>query len=184
MTHVKSKMESSFNIDQNKHDLKWYVIYVKNRHEKSVLAELQNKGIEASLPLMTVTREWSDRKKIVEIPWFRGYVFVRINLNYQKFNVLETQGVVRFVPMNNRAIPVPDEQLYWLQKMVSMNRHLKHETNLPIGAKIKVCYGPLKGLSGQVEQQHSSTRIIVWFEAIMQGTSVEIDPAWVTKEQL
>ncbi len=38
-------------------------------------------------------------------------------------------------------------------------------------------FGPLKGLKGRIKQKNSETRLVVWFDAIMQGTSVEIDPA-------
>ena len=57
---------------------KWYAIYVKSRHEKVIFSELQKKGIESSLPLMTTIRQWSDRKKKVEVPLFRSYLFVKI----------------------------------------------------------------------------------------------------------
>ena len=67
---------------QNNHEKKlWYAIYVRSRHEKNVHSALLNKGIESSLPLKTVIRKWSDRKKKVQLPMFRGYVFGKINLN-------------------------------------------------------------------------------------------------------
>ena len=91
---------------------KWFAIYVKSRHEKSVHAELQQKGIESSLPLMTVTRQWSDRRKKVEVPLFRSYVFVIIDISKEKFDVLQTDGVVKFVTFNNVTVPIPEDQMY------------------------------------------------------------------------
>ena len=69
----------------------WYAIYVRSRHEKCVQTDLQNKGIESSLPFMKVTRQWSDRRKKVEVPLFRGYVFVCIDISKEKLNILKTQ---------------------------------------------------------------------------------------------
>ena len=84
----------------------WYAIYVRSRHEKYVYSELQQKGIESSLPLVTQTRQWSDRKKKVEVPLFRGYVFVNIDISKDKMNVLQTDGVVKFVTFCNKTVSI------------------------------------------------------------------------------
>ena len=66
----------------------WYAIYVRSRHEKKVHQLLLEIGIESSLPLIKTTRKWSDRKKKVEIPLFRGYVFVKIDVDKDKLKIL------------------------------------------------------------------------------------------------
>ena len=158
----------------------WYAIYVRSRHEKSVHSELQQKGIESSLPLTIVTRQWSDRRKKVEVPLFRGYVFVKIDIKNEKLPVLTTTGVVKFVTFNNVTVPIPEDQMYWLQQMIASDLLLSQEQDFPIGTEIDVMFGPLKGLRGRVKQKNSETRLVVWFDAIMQGVSVEIDPTWLT----
>lgn len=162
----------------------WYVIYVRSRHEKSVNAELQQKGIESSLPLTIVTRQWSDRRKKVEVPLFRGYVFVKIDIKNEKLPVLTTSGVVKFVTFNNVTVPIPEDQMYWLQQMIASDLLLSQEQDFPIGTEIDVMFGPLKGLRGRVKQKNTETRLVVWFDAIMQGVSVEIDPTWLTPVRL
>ena len=162
----------------------WYAIYVKSRHEKSVHTELQQKGIESSLPLTIVTRQWSDRRKKVEVPLFRGYVFVKIDIKNEKLPVLTTSGVVKFVMFNNVTVPIPKDQMYWLQQMIASDLLLSQEQDFPIGTEIDVMFGPLKGLRGWVKQKNSETRLVVWFDAIMQGVSVEIDPTWLTPVRL
>ena len=162
----------------------WYAIYVKSRHEKSVHSELQQKGIESSLPLISVTRQWSDRRKKVEVPLFRGYVFVNIDIKHEKFNVLQTQGVVKFVTFCNKTVSIPDEQMYWLDQLVMSNLALDHEQDIPLDAEVDVMFGPFKGLRGWVKQKNSKFKLVVWFDAIMQGVSVEIDPTWLTPVRL
>ena len=162
----------------------WYAIYVRSRHEKSVHSELQKKGVVSSLPLTIVTRQWSDRRKKVEVPLFRGYVFVKIDIKNEKLPVLTTSGVVKFVTFNNVTVPIPEDQMYWLQKMIASDLLLSQEQDFPIGTEIDVIFGPLKGLRGRVKQKNSETRLVVWFDAIMQGVSVEIDPTWLTPVRL
>ena len=58
---------------------KWYALYTRSRSEKKVLIELQYAQIEAYLPLVTRLKMWSDRKKKVEEPLFRSYIFVYID---------------------------------------------------------------------------------------------------------
>ena len=162
----------------------WYALYVKSRHEKSIHSELQQKGIESSLPLTIVTRQWSDRRKKVEVPLFRGYVFVKIDIKNEKLPVLTTSGVVKFVTFNNVTVPIPEDQMYWLQQMIASDLLLSQEQDFPVGTEIDVMFGPLKGLRGRVKQKNSKTKLIVWFDAIMQGVSVEIDPTWLTPVRL
>lgn len=155
----------------------WYAIYVRSRHEKCVYDELLQKNIESSLPLMKITRQWSDRKKKVDVPLFRGYLFVKIDLTEEKLTVLATSGIIKFVTFSNKTVSIPQEQMFWLDQLLLSELNLMTETAFPIGIEVEVMFGPLKGLKGRIKQKNSETRLVVWFDAIMQGTSVEIDPA-------
>ena len=181
---MSNSVQLTINDPKSKISKSWYAIYVRSRHEKSVHSELQKKGIESSLPLTIVTRQWSDRRKKVEVPLFRGYVFVKIDIKNEKFPVLTTSGVVKFVTFNNVTVPIPKDQMYWLQKMIASDLLLSQEQDFPVGTEIDVMFGPLKGLRGRVKQKNSETRLVVWFDAIMQGVSVEIDPTWLTPVRL
>ena len=57
----------------------WYVVYTKSKQEKKVAEGLKKLGIEAYCPLVTVMKQWSDRKKKVEVPLINSYVFVNID---------------------------------------------------------------------------------------------------------
>ncbi|MBP1652940.1 MAG: NusG antitermination factor, partial [Bacteroidetes bacterium] len=56
----------------------WYAVYTKPRWEKKVAESLIRKQVETYCPINRVTHQWSDRKKVVEEPLFKSYVFVRI----------------------------------------------------------------------------------------------------------
>jgi len=158
----------------------WYAIYTRSRHEKSVYQELCDKGIKSSLPLMTQIRQWSDRKKKIEVPLFRGYVFVNIDISKDKLHVLQTDGVVKFVTFCNKTVSIPTEQMYWLDQLVLSGLALKQEHEFSIGSEVDVLFGPLKGLQGKVKRKNTVTSLVVWFDSIMQGVSVEIDPKYLS----
>jgi len=126
---------------------------------------------------MKITRQWSDRKKKVDVPLFRGYLFVKIDLTEEKLTVLATSGIIKFVTFSNKTVSIPQEQMFWLDQLLLSELNLMTETAFPIGIEVEVMFGPLKGLKGRIKQKNSETRLVVWFDAIMQGTSVEIDPA-------
>ena len=54
----------------DKTDRCWHALYVRSRAEKKVLAQLEDKGIQAYLPLIAQVKQWSDRRKKVEEPLF------------------------------------------------------------------------------------------------------------------
>ena len=74
-------------------------------------------GIESSLPLIKITRKWSDRKKKVEIPLFRGYVFVKIDVGRDKLNILQTDGVVKFIGIKKKPSRIPDKDIHWMKML-------------------------------------------------------------------
>ena len=85
-------------------NLGWYAVYVRSRHEKKVHQLFQEQGLTSFLPLLETWKQWSDRKKKVSDPLFRGYVFVNIDLFKDRIKVLDTEGVVptaHAVPMEN-----------------------------------------------------------------------------------
>ena len=79
----------------------WKVLYVNSRAESKVAERLTLKGLEVFCPMRTEIRQWSDRKRKVREPYFRSYVFVRVDKE-MCLKTLQTPGVVGFV--------------YWLQK--------------------------------------------------------------------
>ena len=54
----------------------WHALYVRSRSERKVLTQLEEMGVEAYLPLITLIKQWSDRRKKVEEPLFKSYVFI------------------------------------------------------------------------------------------------------------
>jgi len=70
--------------------------------------------------------------------------------------------------------------MYWLDQLVISKLDLEHETDFPPGTDVDVLFGPLKGLQGRVLQKNSDTKLVIWLDSIMQGVSVEIDPAYLS----
>lgn len=89
---------------------KWFVLYSKPRWEKKLDNALIQKGIESWCPLKKVEKQWTDRKKIIEEPLFRSYVFVRIDAT-QMTEILTTPGALQFVFYLKKPAIVKDYEI-------------------------------------------------------------------------
>ncbi len=103
----------------------WYAIYTKPRWEKKVNEKLLEKGIESWCPVQKKESQWSDRKKIIDDPLFKSYVFVHIGSDEEKLKVLTTNGVVHFVHYLKKPGIIRDEEIelirsYLLEKNVNI----------------------------------------------------------------
>lgn len=99
-------------------DKKWFAVYTKPRWEKKVYNILTLKSIESWCPLQKVERQWSDRKKIIEDPLFKSYVFVRIT-DQEKLAVLQTEGVLNFVHFLGKPAVIKDEEIQTIKSFLS-----------------------------------------------------------------
>ena len=128
----------------------WFVLRTKSRAEKTVFKDLLEKGIEVYLPLRKELKQWSDRKKWVESPVIRSYIFIHIQMkDYRR--VFESDGVVRYVSHDGKAAVIPDREIETMRRMIESNISFNVETNaIQIGQVITVESGPLKGITGEV----------------------------------
>lgn len=74
----------------------WFVLYVKAQKEIKVAAGLSKLNIEVYCPVTKEVRQWSDRKKTIEVPLFKSYVFVRIK-EADRHLVFSVPHVVRYL---------------------------------------------------------------------------------------
>ena len=162
-------------------EIAWYAVYVKSRHEFKVAETLTKKGIVNTLPTLKKMKQWSDRKKVVIEPLFRGYVFVNINLKQDKYNTLHSDGVVKFIGIKNEPSAVPEKQMLWMKIITDNSEKVKLNSPIPVGKKVKVTYGPFKGLEGTVIHEKNASRLTVLFDSIAQAISVEINPEYLKK---
>lgn len=76
--------------------MRWFVLYVKPQSEKRVADTLKKMNVEFFCPTVKETRQWSDRKKEIEVPLFKSYVFVKLR-EKERYLVFDVPGVVRYL---------------------------------------------------------------------------------------
>jgi transcription antitermination factor NusG len=97
----------------------WFALYTKPRWEKKIDSVLLRKRVECWCPLQKIEKQWSDRKKIVEEPLFKSYIFVRINFTAERLTVLMTDGVLNFVHYLGKPAIIKDEEVNAIKSYLS-----------------------------------------------------------------
>lgn len=138
-------------MERNNTSFNWYAVRVKSRSEKRVYSELIEQKIEAYLPLQRKLRQWSDRKKWVEMPLISGYVFVYISRKEYEA-VLKTYNVVCYVYFEGKAAVIRVEDINLLKRTLGQGE-LEIEITLDElkpGQMVEIVSGPLCGVVGEL----------------------------------
>lgn len=152
----------------------WYVLRTKPRSEKQVNKRLVENAIETFLPMYSTLRQWSDRKKKIEVPLFPSYIFVHIS--DKEFHIpFVTPGVYHFVNFDGIPAIVPQRDIDNLKILMDTNSELEvSKRKFHPGQKVKVIIGLLIGLTGELVQSGRSKRLLVRIESIEQNLLVKI----------
>jgi len=143
---------------------KWYLLYVKPRHEKKVVKLLLENNIEAFSPMVNVVKQWSDRKKIVKQPLFPSYVFINVYNSSDFYKPLSIQGVYSFVRLGNERASVKESEINQIKLLIENEDLSDIESNdevFKIGDKTKITHGLLNGLECQIINVNNQNKIIV-----------------------
>lgn len=139
----------------------WYVLYTKSRNEKKVAQVLAAKGVEVFCPLQQSIRQWSDRKKKIQEPIFKSYIFVQLpNYEDDSIAVLTTPGAVRFLWWLGKPGIVRDEEIRSIRDFINKYKDAAITTEVKQGQEVTIMEGPLKENKGKVLRIHGKKAIL------------------------
>jgi transcription antitermination factor NusG len=132
---------------QNKH---WHVVYTRPRWEKKVAATLAAMGVVHYCPLTKVQKQWSDRKKVVMEPLFKGYVFVQLE-KQKKWDIKLVEGILNFVFWLGEPAVVRSEEIDIIKKFLQEFERVEvKNTAVGIADEVIVKQGVLMNYKGIV----------------------------------
>jgi transcriptional antiterminator NusG len=160
----------------------WYVLHTKSRFENVVNEGLVKKSIEVFLPKIQVKSKRRDRKAMIRVPLFPGYLFVKSDLNpYEHLEIVKTVGAVRLIGNKDGPIPVPSDTIKSLEIMVGGNNTVITGTRFKRGDRVVVVYGPFTGVIGTFVRYGGKGRVIVNIEALGQFAGAEVSEEDIEK---
>ena len=134
----------------------WYAVYTRPRWEKKIALKLEEKGYEAWCPLNRVVRQWSDRKKTVHEPLFKGYVFVRVE-EEEKWKVREIDGILNYVYWNGKPGVIRAEEIDTIKRFLNQFTDVQViDYKLGVDARVKIKSGILMNYEGTIIELHGN----------------------------
>ena len=145
--------------------MNWYVVYTKPKWEKKVAEKLGQIGIECYCPIITQVKQWSDRKKKVEVPLFNSYVFVQLKDSDRNY-VFQIAGVVRYLFWLGKPAIVRDEEIKSIKDSLKASNIAEVSvTSIQVGDRIKLESGAFSNQNAIV-QEVSNTHYILVLESL------------------
>jgi len=143
---------------------------------------LIKKSIEVFLPKVQVKSKRRDRKAMIRVPLFPGYLFVKSDLNpNEHLEIVKTVGAVRLIGNKDGPIPVPSDTIKPLEIMVGGNNPVITGTRFKKGDRVIVVYGPFAGVIGTFARYKGKGRVIVNIEALGQFAGVDVSEEDIEK---
>ncbi len=156
----------------------WYALLTRSRFENVVNDSIQKKSIDSFLPKIKVQSRRKDRKKIIDVPLFPGYLFVHISLEpKEQLNVLKTTGAVRILGSHNAPTPVPEQHIESLKLITTVGVDIVTgaSSTLQSGDPVMVINGPFLGVKGEFVNHNGKGRVFIRVDVLGQFAGIEID---------
>jgi transcriptional antiterminator RfaH len=160
---------------------KWFALYTRYKGEKAAFRQLARKGVTAYLPLQKLTRRYTRKVKVVELPLISCYVFVKITArDYVK--VLETEQVVDFVRFSKNLISIPEEEIELMKRILGENWEVVAETkSFKPGDEVEIAAGNLLGLRGCLVQEMDKHQMLVDLDRLGYTLRISVDKSLLQK---
>lgn len=171
-------------MSEDKADKQWLVAYVKMHHERKVGNYLDGLGVKTFLPIQKVTRQWSDRKKVIDKILIPMMIFVRVSPDERRI-VLSSPSVLSFMMLRGtrKHAVIPDKEMQMFRFMLdSYDSDISIENEIPnIGDKVRIIKGPLLGLEGTlIGNEKGKLKFVLQLNQLISAT-ILIDRLYVEK---
>jgi transcription antitermination factor NusG len=110
----------------------------------------------------------------VDAPLFPGYLFCRFN-PYDRLPILKTPGVTQIVGYNHVPVPVDEQEIEAIHRLVASGMPNAPCAYLEVGGKVRIEVGALRGLEGILTEVKGKRRLVLSITLLQRSVAVEID---------
>ena len=151
----------------------WFALYTKPRHEFKAELQLKSISIDYYLPTYLVAKRWSDRKKKIIEPLFRGYIFIYAS-EKERLISLSQSAIVRCISFLGKPSVIPEWQINNLKLILSESPEVLVSNKIEIGTSIKITDGPFKDVIGVITGTQEDKWLAVSVELIHRSIIVRL----------
>ena len=152
----------------------WWALYTRHQHERVIADMLSAKGLEIFLPVYDSIRRWKDRQKVLSLPLFPCYVFVKGAFN-RRLQVVTTPGVHMILSHGEHAAVIPESEIEAIRQTVDGHFRVEPHPFLRCGERVRVTRGSLQGVEGILVRKKNQFRLVLTVEMLAKSVAIEID---------
>jgi len=151
----------------------WFVVRAKTSGEERAVWHLNNQGFEAYLPRYSKTIRHARKTSNVLRPVFPGYVFVRMDLQHQRWRAINgTMGVISLVQFGDTPRPIADVIIDAIREREQDGVVSLAPQDLKKGDRVRVREGAFAGHLALLEEVSDEKRVILLLD--LMGRQVRV----------
>jgi len=148
----------------------WYALWTHSHCEQLVRDQLLRAGYRAFLPTVDV---WSRRRgvrRLIDVPMFPGYLFLRHAIDKKSYcEVSRVRGVVRVLGERWDSLArIPDEEMESIERIAMAREPVLPYPYLKEGRQVRIVAGPLAGLEGILVKSRLDKGLLVLSVHLLQ----------------
>jgi transcriptional antiterminator RfaH len=157
---------------------RWYVVQTRPQAEAKAAAHLGRQGFEIYLPRYLKRRRHARRVEMVAAPLFPRYMFVAIDMAFQRWRAVQsTIGVTRLVCNGELPAEMSDSIIKNLRLGEDEGGfvRLQKQPSFRVGDKIRVLDGVFSACLGLFEGMTDGERIAILLDMLGRKVRVVLD---------
>ena len=156
----------------------WLAGYTRSHYEHKVRDFYQQRGWEVFLPTYRSWRRWSDRRKLLDLPLFPSYVFVRLR-EADRYRAVQAPGFLWFVTQDHRPAIVKAHEIAAIQQLLASGLQFDPLPTVHLGDEVEIVDGPMRGTQGRlIRKEQNAVALLV--SAINGGVRIMFpDASWI-----
>jgi transcription antitermination factor NusG len=171
--------------DSDRGEEAWYALYTMPRTEKKVAERLESRGFSIYLPMYTTIRQWSDRKKKIQLPLIPGIVFIYTSL-VGLSAALQCAGVVRVVRYLRKPARIRDYEINNLRVLLHEPNSVQlcEDVDIAIGIPVQVVQGAFFGVIGTCVRRQGRHHLVVSIESLNRQLELTLPVSFVETQTM
>ena len=160
---------------QDLHTSRWYILKIRGGSEKKMTRDLRAAGFEVMLPVRKTIRFWSDRKKQVEEPLFKGYAFICLS-EARRAEVFQVDRKLSYLRLDGKPCTLREKEVALLQYLSQGTEEdiTVQYGRLGPGTRVEVLEGPFTGQVGLVRGSGTQTTLEIEIPSLSFVSSVQL----------